>query len=1356
MVARAGLRNPFREIAGMRILVADDSQENLLLLSSILQEVGYEVVTAKDGAEAFEKLALDDFDVVISDVLMPVIDGFQLCRAIRKNERLHTIPIILYASTYSDTTKEDRALQIGADRFLKTPTDSDRLVQAIRQVVQEPGPHGQDSDKPATGNDSPSIQLYSKEQARCPEEKSHRIEQKVEGYERLQKERTLLFNLSLDMLCIAAFDGYFKELNPAWTRTLGWSKTELLEKPWLHFVHPEDKQATVEAGNSLAEGKCLVQFENRYRCKDGSYKWISWTSSPTPEMRRIFAVARDVTEEKQKQEELDESRRMLSTLMSNLPGMAYRCLYDKPRTMKFLSDGCLSLTGYPASDMLDNSGISFADMIHPKDRRMVRDTIRTEIANKGSFELEYRIRTSADEEKWVWEKGRAILGEEEQILFLEGFISDITERRRAEEALHEKEQADRKYQRQLTVLHEVVATLSTCESFDDLCRSAVELACTRLGFERLGIWFLEGNHPATAVGSFGIDEQGHIRDERNIRLSLSENDRIQEIASGGLSFIKFEDQSLLDHRGDPVGHGENVGVPIKSPEGTIGYIAADNLFSGNPFSSRQCELLALFGSAFGHLCVIRRAEDALTQTAGELRELFDNAPIAYHEIDTEGYILRVNRTELDMLGYSEAEMVGRPAWVFLSDREAARRQTLAKLSGAMPPSRGDERVYLGKDGSLLYVLLEDRILRDAEARITGLRTTMQDITERKQAEEEIESTAKFPEENPNPVLRINKDGVLIYVNWPAGVFLEAWECAVGDCVPEEIRRIVDEAILSNRPSEIEVDVGSISYAVTFAPISEAGYVNLYGRDVTEQKRATQALENSERMYRNAIEVGNAAVYYQNYITSEYEFVSDAIYSLIGYSPAEFTPALWKSITRDRNLLGDLAELSLENAIEKARSGEGVSWRADYLIETRDGEHRWIANSAVQVRDDEGTIVGSLGILQDITERKRLQEELLQSQKMEAVGRLAGGVAHDFNNLLLVINGYADFILQGLDPDHPYRTYVQEIFRAGERAASLTRQLLAFSRRQVLETKTLVLNEVVANMEKMLRRLIGEDIEFNTILDRNLGSIKADPGQIEQVIMNLAVNARDAMPNGGRLVIETSNVELDESYAQQRIEVEPGPYVVLAITDTGVGMDKETQARVFEPFFTTKEQGKGTGLGLATIYGIVKQSGGHIAVYSEPGQGTTFRVYLPRVGQYPLPDKKKNVESHLGGTESILVVEDEEAVRKLVCDVLSRSGYKIVSASNGEDALLLVEKHNGPLDLVLTDMVMPKMGGRDLVQRLTEIRPGIKSVYMSGYTTETVVSNGTLEAETNYLQKPFSPEDVLQIVRKALDTPAGES
>lgn len=414
---------------------------------------------------------------------------------------------------------------------------------------------------------------------------------------------------------------------------------------------------------------------------------------------------------------------------------------------------------------------------------------------------------------------------------------------------------------------------------------------------------------------------------------------------------------------------------------------------------------------------------------------------------------------------------------------------------------------------------------------------------------------------------------------------------------------------------------------------------------------------------------------------------------------------------------------------------------------KDGSEVPVEVSLSYVELDEG--VFAIAFVSDISQRKSLEEQLLHAQKMEAVGRLAGGVAHDFNNMLTVISGYNRMILDELSTLDPLRGYAEEILKAADRAGALTNQLLAFSRRQIMQPRVINVNAVLIQTQKMLQRLIGEDIELVLNLGVNVGNIKADPGHVEQAIVNLAVNARDAMPMGGHLRIETADVVLDENYARTHMGVKPGEFTMIAVSDDGHGMDAETRRHIFEPFFTTKEKGKGTGLGLATVYGIVKQTGGDIWVYSEPGQGTTFKLYFPRVSE-PLsePGGDPAATTRSGG-ETVLVVEDEQAVRDLTVRILRQLGYTILTASSGAEALDISEAHGGHIDVLLTDVVMPNMSGRQLADHIQVKRPNTKVLFLSGYTENTVVHHGVLDAGVDFLPKPFSRENLSKKLREVL-------
>jgi two-component system, cell cycle sensor histidine kinase and response regulator CckA len=413
-------------------------------------------------------------------------------------------------------------------------------------------------------------------------------------------------------------------------------------------------------------------------------------------------------------------------------------------------------------------------------------------------------------------------------------------------------------------------------------------------------------------------------------------------------------------------------------------------------------------------------------------------------------------------------------------------------------------------------------------------------------------------------------------------------------------------------------------------------------------------------------------------------------------------------------------------------------------------HAHIVRTTARPLIQDGQLTGVSGVCIDLTAQRQVEQQLLVAQRMEAVGRLAGGVAHDFNNLLTVITNCTSLVLEQFTRDDPMRADLQEVAKAAEHAAKLTRQLLAFSRRQVFELEILDLNQVVCGMDKMLRRLIGEDIELGVELAPDLGNVSVDRGQIEQVLMNLVVNSRDALPTGGAVKMCTHNVNVGEADVTEHGVPQPGPYVVLEVTDNGCGMAEATKARIFEPFFTTKEVGKGTGLGLATVFGIVQQCGGNIWVYSEPGNGTTFRIYLPQADEVEPSSHEVIVPMTLEGTETILLVEDQDEVRQVALHILRRYGYHVIEARNAGEALLTCERHPRAIHLLLTDVVMPQMNGRELAERLLKIRPDMRVLYMSGYTEDAIVRHGVLDSGIAYLQKPFEPEKLARRVREVLE------
>jgi PAS domain S-box-containing protein len=772
----------------------------------------------------------------------------------------------------------------------------------------------------------------------------------------------------------------------------------------------------------------------------------------------------------------------------------------------------------------------------------------------------------------------------------------------------------------------------------------------------------------------------------------------------------------------------------------------------------------------------KHTEEALRESEERYRTILENIEDGYYEVDLHGDFTFFNDSLCRMLGYSRNEILG------MGNQQYTDEVNRKKLFGAFnevyrtgKPTKEFGWEVFRKDGTKLFGEVSVSLIKDPTGKPIGFRGIARDITERKRAEEEIRQTLSLL----NATLESTADGILV-VNRNGKIesfnrrFVQMWR------IPEPIIASKDddqaltfvmnqlkdpEGFLSkvkelySNPAAESFDLIEFKDGRFFERYSLPQWVGdlCVGRvwsfrDVTERKKAEESLR-TEKLRLQSLSENSPFGMVMIDKDGTFQYINPKFRELFGYDLTDipngktwFRKAYPDPAYRHEVISAWITDLN------SSKTGEKRS--QIFTVNCKDGTERIINFIPVQLDTGE-----NLMACEDITqqnqaeqEMKVLEEQFRQSQKMEAVGRLAGGIAHDFNNLLTVIKGYSQLSLLDLSENDPLWGNIQEIQKATQRAADLTRQLLAFSRRQILDLKVLDLNTLLRDLNKMLRRIISEDIELVTLLAEDLGRVKIDPGQFEQMILNLAVNARDAMPSGGKLTIETANIELDEEYAHSHISVIPGHYVQLSITDTGVGILPDIKEKVFEPFFTTKDKGKGTGLGLSTVYGIVKQSGGNIWVYSEPGHGTTFKIYLPRVEE-ELDSALKREETDFlpRGNETVLLVEDDPSVRDLAHRLLIGQGYKVLEAANGEEALRVAQENIGEkIHLLLTDVVMPQMGGKELSEKLKQLRPDIGVLYTSGYTDNAIVHHGTLESGTNFLQKPFSPKTLSHKVREVLD------
>jgi PAS domain S-box-containing protein len=1487
----------------MTILIVDDNEMNLYQLQVLLGANGYQVFTAVNGAEALATAQQNPPDLIISDILMPVMDGFALCHAWKKDERLRQIPFVFYTATYTDERDREFALSLGAEQFLVKPEEPDVFIRKIREVIQ------QVQRLPAPPAPPAAITPAHLPVEAPPQEES----------------------------------GYLKQYNEALIRKL------------------EAKMQQLEQTNRELE--------------------------------------RDITERKRAEEELRESRRRLQVLMGNLPGMAYRCLNTPEWLMKFVSEGCLALTGYTPEEITNRGGLEYGDLIHPEDREAVSREVQEGVLAGRPFQLEYRITTKDGRLVHVWEQGRLVAGPEHEERWLEGFITDITQRKQAEQEL-------RRVNRALRTTSECNQALVRAVEESDLLNQICESLVREGGYRMAWVGFaehdegksvrpvahagFEGGYLQAASITWADTERGRgptgtaIRTKKPVVARSIQTDaslapwREEQLKQGYASTIALpilvkgqvlgtltiyakdvdafdsEETQLLTELSNDLAYGiqalrtraehkraeEEIShlasFPMLNPQpvievdldGRVCYrnqaarqflpdsfqLATSHPFLANwsavvdacrrgddpptrtvPIGDRWYEQVIHYVRYTQRVRIYsfdvterKRAEDALIEERHLLHTLMDNLPDNIYFKDRESRFTQINLALAKELKLSHpAQAVGKTDFDILpgeQSKEFYRDEQEIIRTGHPLVDKEEKLIWPG--GNTTWLSTTKMPLRDPNGNIIGTFGVSRDVSERKRAEEELLfKTALLEAESETTIdgiLVVDRLGQVLLANKN---FARMWNIPDETIRAKEDKKVIEKGLGQLKDPEAFLERVNHLYVhemeksqdeVVFkdgrvlerysSPLQDSTG-KLYGRiwyfrDITKRKQAEAELQASETRYRRLFETAQDGILILDAESGEIKDVNPFLTDLMGFTQSEllgmkpwdigplrhvflseisFEELQTKGYIRYEDLpletrdgrkiavefvsnvyladhqrviqcnIRDITErkraeaehVRLVTAIEQSaeavvitniqgeieyvnpafthitgysreevlgqnprilKSGKhdvefyrrlwatilsGQIWHGELINRRKDGKLYTEEMIVTPVRDAGSNVTHFTATKQDVTERKTLEAQLHQASKMEAVGRLAGGVAHDFNNLLTVINGYSELLQERLASDAKSSTFVNEIYDAGQRAASLTRQLLAFSRRQVLAPQVLSLNAVVSNLEKMLKRLIGEDIKLNTLLDPSLHHAKADPGQIEQVIMNLAVNARDAMPTGGLLTIETRNVELDEGYASSHPSVTPGPHVMLAVGDTGVGMTRETMARIFEPFFTTKEIGKGTGLGLATVYGIVKQSGGSIWVYSEPDQGTVFKVYFPVISESPAAEQAEAGTDSSSGSETILVVEDEEAVRSLVRIALVSGGYQVLETPDAEGALVTCAHHAGPIHLLLTDVVMPQMSGPVVASKVAALRPGIRVLYMSGYTDDAVVRHGVLTQEMPFIQKPFSPAALRKKIREVL-------
>jgi len=1140
--------------------------------------------------------------------------------------------------------------------------------------------------------------------------------------------------------------------NRAFESIFGYRLNEIVGRNIDDFIAPPALAAEATDFSRRTLTGESVQATTCRRRMDGTLVDVEVHAAPLMlqgKLAGIFAVYEEITERKRADEQLRAAEARYRQLVEQLPAITYVAEFGTNGNWEYVSPQITSFLGFSQSEWLSTAG-QWLRQVHPEDRAHVMNAEEYSEHTGENVDIEYRM--LARDGRVVWFRDRAIVSRTNDGRKIQhGFMLDITERKEAESALM-------KLSRQTNMI----------------LNSAGD-------------------------GIFGLDQEG----------------RPTFVNRAAARMLGYEPEEIIGREGHALWHHtKSDGTPYPATEcallavlrdGVTRHGANDVLWRKDRSSFpvefistaiREGEEVTGAVVTFRDITARQKAEKAQKQAEERFRSIFENAVEGIYQSTPDGRFISVNPAMARMFGYaSPDEMleaisdIGEQVYIDSAQREEF-KQAMEQFDVV---ERFETRV-VQKDGTKIWISETSRAVRNVIGRVCYYEGTIEDVTSLKRAEAErqvsfeIIHAANVTDNLDELLHRIHEslkrvlyaENCFVALHDPLSgmfhfpFFVDRYDSAPPpqktgrSCTTYVFRRgeamLIPQSVFDQLVAQDEVElVGTPSPSWLGVPLrtpsatigvlvvqhyeDERAYTQ---RDLEflasvggqialaiERKRAETALRESEARLRVLVEQLPAVLWTTDH---ELRFTSSvgAGLSRLGLKPQEVVnKSLYEFFqTEDRNFVPIAAH-------RRALAGESVAFH----VEWGGGSY---ACHAEPLRNGEGNVCGVISMALDITDRKQLEAQLRQAQKMEAVGRLAGGIAHDFNNLLMVIQGYTELLLDRLGREHPLRRNAEQIHDASQRAASLTRQLLAFSRKQMLAPEVLNIRSVVCDMESILRRLIGEDINLATVNPGDLWHVRADRSQVEQVILNLAVNSRDAMPNGGTVTIETANVELDSSYSRQAV-VEPGEYVMIAVSDTGCGMDAETQAHVFEPFFTTKEKGKGTGLGLATVYGIVKQSGGYIWVYSEVGNGTTFKVYLPRVREAEKPAQHKlETKSFPLGCETILLVEDEKGVRELAREYLEQIGYTVLGAENSQEAIEVAKNHPGTIELLFTDVVMAGMSGRQLAEKMAKLRPGIRILYMSGYADEAIVHHGILGRGVVLLQKPFTLNSLALKVRETLD------
>ncbi len=1130
----------------------------------------------------------------------------------------------------------------------------------------------------------------------------------------------------LEHLSAATAEGVFVHeagrilyLNQSGAAMYGFEPEELLNSNILSLSPPEYRPAIRER---IAAG-----WERLYETiglrKDGTTFPVELHARNVSVGRKTIraVTARDLTERREAERELRESQERNRSILENLRAVAYR-VHAVDRRLLFLAGSVSEILGRDPMDLLSGK-LRWEDIVHPDDRDELEAETARRRSSSGNFDSTYRILRADGAVVWIRDiAGATRVGSEPVV---DGLVVDVTRSKATEQELRRTR---------------------------DLLLRTEQLA-------RIGSWSWDPESNCTSWSPGMYRHYGLTPDEPSSPTDIA----LQAIHREDLPRLREHMMGARETGNlEPIEYRIRVGAEVRHHR-TEGEVHRDALTGSVRLVGFVQDVTAL-----------RQMEEGRRRAEQERDWLFDSTVDLLSVAGFDGRFKQLNPAWTRTLGWTVGELLSRSWLDFVHPDDHA-----STIDAGNRLRRGEsvtsfENRYRHKDGSYRWFSWNSRSLPDAELMFSVTR----DVTHEKKAREALESEVSFR----NSIVKGAAEGLVVcheIPDFPYVAFTE-WNDRMTEMTGyemEEINRLGwyqtvypdseireramermsrmrhgddlhgEEWVITRKDGEKRVV--RISTSVLRTP-DDCVHVLALMDDVTERRRAEEALRESEERYRSLFEGAPYGIY-RSTPEGRLVAVNQTLAVMLGYAPEELEGKNLRELFQDPSEWSRLSEGSAGSANGRPIPGVEVAWTR------RDGAALTVRLSGRPLAGEDGLPIGLEMVVEDVTERRLLEEQFRQSQKMEAVGRLAGGIAHDFNNLLTAISGYADLLRVRMPLDDPRRGYVEEIGGAADRAAGLTRQLLAFSRRQILQPKVVNLEEMVRNVERMLGRIIGEDVELETRLAAT-GSVRADVSQLEQVLLNLAVNARDAMPEGGKLLIETQDTEVvegDELLHPERGLMPKGSYVSLSVSDTGIGMDRRALSHIFEPFFTTKEAGKGTGLGLATVYGIVKQSEGFIWVSSEPGRGARFAVYLPRVPEEAQAPRAAPSSELKRGSETILLVEDEEGVRCVVSEMLEWHGYRVLRANGASEAVGLARNHDGPIHLLLTDVVMPRLSGRALRDEISTYRPSIPVLYISGYAgedrTQELLKNGAA-----FLAKPFTAAALAQKVSEVLtgtDLPA---